>query len=46
MAPELFKKKNICYKSADIFACGIVLFCMVIGRPPFSKAVIENDYHF
>ncbi len=43
MAPELYKKKVICPKSADIFACGVVLFCLVCGRPPFCRAVIESD---
>ena len=45
MAPELLKKNPYCPKSADIFACGVVLFCMVNGRPPFCKAT-EGDLNY
>ncbi|EGR31390.1 tRNA guanylyltransferase, putative [Ichthyophthirius multifiliis] len=38
MAPELYKKKHYCPKSVDIFASGVLLFCLVCGRPPFVKA--------
>lgn len=31
--------------AADLFACGIVLFCMSIGHMPFSKAIEEDSMY-
>ena len=34
MAPEIFKKQQ-CFKS-DIWACGIILYILFTGEPPFD----------
>lgn len=38
MAPELHLKMPYSGNLVDLFAAGIILFTMVSGRPPFSKA--------
>ena len=41
-APEIHKKQPFSGFGADIFAAGMLLFCMVTGHMPFIKA-IEGD---
>lgn len=41
--PERYQERNYDGASADIFAAAIVLFCLVCGQMPFSKAV-RTDY--
>ena len=37
MAPEVVSKQPYDGQSADLFACGVVLFMMLTGEPPFSS---------
>lgn len=51
MAPEILNL-NVCetlgYNSeqTDMFAIGVILFSMIMGRPPFWKADPLADRHF
>lgn len=46
MAPEIIEgSSQYCGESADLFALAVVLFQMVMGRPPFEKAD-RNDFLF
>lgn len=36
MPPELFEGRNVCGKSQDIFALGIILFYLIVGKYPFQ----------
>lgn len=38
MAPEINMKIPYNANDVDLFAAGIVLFILVVGTPPFSKA--------
>ena len=37
IAPEILNKKNYNFK-CDIWSCGVVLYCMLAGRPPYNGA--------
>lgn len=43
MAPELFLNKGYDGTKTDVFALGIVLFALLLGRPPFHIADPNND---
>ena len=45
MAPELFTNKGYRGEAADIFALGVVLFAMMMGRPPFRMADLNDPYY-
>ncbi|EGR30847.1 protein kinase domain protein [Ichthyophthirius multifiliis] len=45
MAPEIEKKTPYQGQKVDIFASGVLLFCIVVGIPPFFKAT-ENDPYY
>ena len=46
MAPEVLNHENYCPKMADIFSCGVVLFCMATGCMPFQNDASSNDNMF
>ena len=46
MAPEIFMGTGYSGEQADLFACGVVLFCMLLGRPPFKMAQSSDPYYF
>lgn len=55
MAPEvLSKKEKINTSSVDVWACGVMLFCMIYGHLPFVgnnnpetiKAIISGEFSF
>jgi len=46
MAPEIFLDKKYNGSVVDLFASGIVLFIMMAGTPPFSKADPVKDPHY
>ena len=45
MAPEINEKKAYKGESVDLFAAGIILFIMLSGSPPFSKACLQDPYY-
>ncbi len=45
MAPEIHLKLNYKSEEVDLFACAIILFIMVSGNPPFSRAH-KNDLYY
>lgn len=45
MAPEIINKAGYDGKLVDIFACGVVLFIMFAGSPPFSQATPTDPYY-
>lgn len=51
MAPELLNIQmceSLGYNSeqTDVFALGVILFTMLMGRPPFSKADPQEDKYY
>jgi len=45
MAPELHYSKPYSGIKVDMFACGILLFLMMIGRPPFFRAIHKDPFY-
>jgi len=45
MAPELHYSKPYSGKKVDMFACGILLFLMTVGRPPFFRAIHKDPFY-
>lgn len=45
MAPEMLGGKGYDATVSDIWACGVILFIMLAGFPPFQKAIM-NDWWF
>ena len=43
MSPEIIERKTYDGKKADIFALGVILYIIVIGRYPFREANIHTD---
>lgn len=46
MAPEIHARQPYSGEAVDLFACGIILFIMISGTPPFSKADPKVDPHY
>lgn len=38
--PEILKKKQYSGELADIWACGIILYCLICGDMPFEDDVL------
>eukprot|EP01015_Nassula_variabilis_P019918 TRINITY_DN3417_c0_g1_i5.p2 TRINITY_DN3417_c0_g1~~TRINITY_DN3417_c0_g1_i5.p2 ORF type:complete len:263 (-),score=69.55 TRINITY_DN3417_c0_g1_i5:16-804(-) len=45
MAPEINLRKPYNGTQTDLFACGVVLFMMVVGRMPFLQASTQDAYY-
>lgn len=45
MAPEIHLKMPYSAESVDLFASAIVLFIMVVGTPPFTRADTKDPYY-
>jgi hypothetical protein len=45
MAPEIHSRTAYNADEVDLFAAGIVLFIMVVGTPPFTRAVKTDPYY-
>eukprot|EP00823_Brevimastigomonas_motovehiculus_P000169 TRINITY_DN10282_c0_g1_i1.p1 TRINITY_DN10282_c0_g1~~TRINITY_DN10282_c0_g1_i1.p1 ORF type:complete len:596 (-),score=171.02 TRINITY_DN10282_c0_g1_i1:150-1688(-) len=42
MAPEIFSSKGYNPMISDIWSCGVILFIMLAGFPPFQKPVMSD----
>jgi len=43
-APEVYSKKGVFdARKADIWSLGVVLFCMLVGSPPYNKPVDSDQ---
>jgi len=42
MAPEILRDQVFDGRQADIFSLGYVLFCVIVGHPPFELAIIRD----
>ena len=45
MAPEIHARVPYSGVNVDLFASGIILFIMIAGTPPFSKAKPDDPYY-
>ena len=45
MAPEILEKRPYCGILTDLFSAGIILFIIVVGRPPFMRAEKINPHY-
>lgn len=45
MAPELFTPKLYSGEKVDAFACGVLLFLFIFGRPAFYKATYGDAFY-
>jgi len=45
MAPEMHLGKGYSGVKVDIFSCGIILFLMIFGKPPFFKANHKDPFY-
>ena len=45
MAPEIHLKREYDGKSVDVFAAGIILFFMILGKKPFNAAKPSDLYY-
>jgi len=43
-APEVYAKKGVFdARKADVWSLGVVLFCMLVGSPPYNKPVASDQ---
>jgi len=42
LAPELIANNSLTTQCLDLFSCGVILFLMVVGQPPFEKATPQD----
>jgi len=45
MAPEIVSKKEYLGSAVDVWACGIVLYVMLVGTFPFKAAEEKTLYY-
>ena len=45
MAPEMFSDMGYNGQKSDVFALGVVLFALLMGRPPFRSADLTDPYY-
>lgn len=45
MAPEIVSKKEYYGPQADVWACGILLYYMLVGTVPFKAADEKTLYY-
>jgi len=45
MAPEILYNKHYDARSVDLFAATVVLFIMYSGTPPFTNALMGDEYY-
>ena len=46
MAPELFRNEEYELEKVDVFACGVILFCMHYGMPPYLRKAVRKDPYY
>lgn len=46
MAPEMLKRERYYGEQVDVFACGVILFCMIAGFPPYYKKANKIDPYY
>ena len=45
MAPEIMEEKEVDARKVDVFALGVLLFQIVMGRFPFNSAQKEDPLY-
>lgn len=45
MAPEIVLGSQYFGPAVDLFAAGVLLFYLVLEKPPFIKATVQDDYY-
>eukprot|EP00475_Leptophrys_vorax_P033930 TRINITY_DN5414_c0_g1_i3.p1 TRINITY_DN5414_c0_g1~~TRINITY_DN5414_c0_g1_i3.p1 ORF type:complete len:544 (-),score=145.23 TRINITY_DN5414_c0_g1_i3:74-1705(-) len=43
-APEIHEKREYNWK-CDVFSCGVILFILLAGYPPFRKAAVSDQFY-
>lgn len=46
MAPEIVQQQKYYGQSSDLFAVGVILFCMMVGTYPFQNQAQPTDNHY
>ena len=45
IAPEVIEGRQGYSFEIDVWALGVILYTMLVGKPPFESATIKNTYH-
>ena len=45
MAPEMFTEEGYLGAQVDVFALGVTLFALKMGRPPFQHASMQDEFY-